>query len=333
MGGPATTAGETISTAAMNRLLEYEPADLTVSVEAGMKWRDFQALLAANRQMVPLDPACYDEATVGGVLASNSCGSRRRLYGSVRDMVIGLRFATMKGEVIQSGGMVVKNVAGLDVGKLMIGSFGTLGVIGVANFKLAPIPPVSATFLQRAPTLDGIVKQRDAVITGLLQPAAIDLIKEDKQWVLALQVGATERVMERYRRELGGAEMLNGPSEEAFWQRLREFSPTWMKANPEGAVVRVSTELSEMGGAIASLPGPVLARAGNGVTYGAFPDAAAAEQWVKSSPRRAVIEWAPPNSPVVRWPKPGNDFAVMEQIKHMLDPGNLLNRGRLYGRL
>ena len=333
MGGTGPAANETISTAAMNRLLEYEPADLTVSVEAGMKWRDFQALLAANQQMVPLDPPCYEEATVGGVLASNTCGPRRRLFGSVRDMVIGLRFATMKGEMIQSGGMVVKNVAGLDIGKLMFGSFGTLGVIAVANFKLTPVPLVSATFLQRAPTLDGIMKLRDAVLTGLLQPAAIDIIKDDGQWVLALQVGATQRVMERYRRELGGAEMLDGPIEAAFWQRLREFSPNWMKANPGGAVVRVSTELSEMGRAMAALPGPVLARAGNGVVYGAFPDAAAAAQWVKGSPHRAVIEWAPPDSPVERWPKPGNDFAVMEQIKRMLDPGNLLNRGRLYGRL
>ena len=333
MGGPVSATNETISTAAMNRLLEYEPADLTVSVEAGMKWRDFQALLAANQQTVPLDPPCYEDATVGGVLASNTCGPRRRLYGSVRDVVIGLRFVTMKGEAIQSGGMVVKNVAGLDVGKLMIGSFGTLGVIAVANFKLAPVPTVSATFLQRAATLDGIMKLRAAVLTGLLQPAAIDVIKEEEQWVLALQVGATERVMERYRRELGGAEMLNGQSEAAFWQGLREFSPNWMKANPEGAVVRVSTELAEMGRAMAALPGPVLARAGNGVTYGAFPDAAAAAQWVKSSPHRAVIEWAPPNSPVERWPKPGHDFTVMEQIKRMLDPGSLLNRGRLYGRL
>jgi glycolate oxidase FAD binding subunit len=335
MGGPASPADRTISLAAMNRVLEYEPNDLTVSVEAGLKWSEFQQQLAAHRQMVPLDPPWYEDATVGGVLASNGCGPRRRLYGSARDVVIGLRFATMTGEAIQSGGMVVKNVAGLDLGKLMIGSFGTLGVIAVANFKLAPVPPVSATFLQRASTPEEIIKLRDAVLTGLLQPAAIDILKEPAggRWTLALQVGATERVMERYRRELGGAEMLSGENEKSFWRAAREFTPDWMKAHAGGAVVRVSSELSEVGPVLASLPGPALSRAGNGVTYGAFEDAAAASAWAQSSPHRAVIEASPPGSTVERWPNPGNDFGVMEQIKQMLDPKRLLNAGRLYGRL
>ena len=330
MGGPVTLADVTISTASMNKLLEYEPNDLTVSVEAGMKWRAFQELLAANNQMVPLDPPCYDDATVGGVLAANTSGPRRRQYGSVRDVVIGMRFATVDGQVIQSGGMVVKNVAGLDIGKLLIGSFGTLGVIGAANFKLAPVPPVTATFVQRSVSLDETMKRRDAVLAGVLQPAAIDVVKEDGQWLLALQVGGTERVMERYRRELGGAET-PGPG---FWDRVREFAPAWMQENPNGAVVRVSCELREVGQVLASLPaGPAVARAGNGVVYGAFREATVAAQWVKGTHFRAVVEWAPAPSQMERWPKPGNDFGVMEQIKGMVDPGKLLNRGRLYGRL
>jgi hypothetical protein len=107
-----------------------------------------------------------------------------------------------------------------------------------------------------------------------------------------------------------------------------------MKENPNGAVVRVSCELREVGQVLASLPaGPAIARAGNGVVYGAFREAATAAQWVKETHFRAVIESAPAESQVERWPKPGNDFGVMEQIKGMLDPGKLLNRGRLYGRL
>ncbi len=334
MGGPALAADVTLSTSAMNKLLEYEPNDLTVSVGAGMKWRDFQARLAQDRQMVPIDPPYYDDATVGGVLAANTCGPRRRQYGSVRDMVIGLRFATMDGRVIQSGGMVVKNVAGLDIGKLMIGSYGTLGVVALANFKVAPLPPVTATFIQRAGKLEEIMKRRDAALTGVLQPAALDVLSEgDGQWLLALQVGGTERVMARYRRELGGVEFLLGEAEQTFWRRSREFSPDWMKANPGGAVVRVSAELRDVNQVLANLPGPSLARAGNGVVYGAFAEAEAAAQWAKSTSFRAVIESAPPGSPVERWPKPGGDLAVMEEIKRMLDPKNLLNRRRLYGRL
>lgn len=322
-------ADVTISTAAMNRVLDYEPNDLTVSVEAGMKWCDFQQVLAANNQMVPLDPPCFDEATVGGVLAANTCGPRLRQYGSVRDVVIGMRFVTVDGRQIQSGGMVVKNVAGLDMGKLMIGSFGTLAVIAVANFKLAPVPPVNATFLQRSVSLDETMKRRDAVLTGVLQPAALDVLRDGDGWVLAMQVGGTERVIERYRKELGGAEA--GDAE--FWARVREFAPAWMKANPGGAIVRVSCELREVGQVLRSLPGPAWARAGNGVVYGAFELAGEAAKWAQASPFRSVIESAPAGTAVERWLKPGNDFAVMQQIKQMLDPKNLLNRGRLYGRL
>src|SRR5207253_4650689 len=87
-----------------------------------------------------------EQATVGGVVAANSSGPRRRLYGTARDMVIGMTFATLEGKLVQTGGMVVKNVAGLDMGKLMIGSFGTLAAIAVVNFKVHPIP-VTRTFL------------------------------------------------------------------------------------------------------------------------------------------------------------------------------------------
>ena len=94
--------------------------------------------------MVPLDPPFAEAATVGGVVAANSSGPRRRLYGTARDLVIGMQFATLEGKLVQSGGMVVKNVAGLDMAKLMIGSFGTLAAIAVVNFKLLPMPEAGA---------------------------------------------------------------------------------------------------------------------------------------------------------------------------------------------
>ena len=100
--------------------------------------------------MIPLDPpfsdraaeraAFSERATMGGIVAANTSGPRRRLYGSARDMVIGMTFATLEGKLIRTGGMVVKNVAGLDMGKLMIGSFGTLAAIATLNFRLYPSP-------------------------------------------------------------------------------------------------------------------------------------------------------------------------------------------------
>jgi glycolate oxidase FAD binding subunit len=142
MAGPITPADVIVSTSAMTRILQYEPRDLTISVEAGMKWCDLTSTLAANRQMIPLDPPFFETATVGGVTAANTSGPRRRGFGTARDVVIGMKFATLQGKLVSSGGMVVKNVAGLDMAKLMIGSFGTLAGIGVVNFKLAPAPPL-----------------------------------------------------------------------------------------------------------------------------------------------------------------------------------------------
>src|ERR1019366_3558587 len=123
MAGPVEPSAVTVSTTGLTRVLNYEPKDLTISVEAGMPYAELSRLLAENRQMVPLDPPFADLATVGGVVASNSSGPRRRLYGTARDLVIGMTFATLEGKLVKSGGMVVKNVAGLDMGKLMIGSF------------------------------------------------------------------------------------------------------------------------------------------------------------------------------------------------------------------
>src|SRR4029078_11210482 len=123
-----------------------------------------------------LDPPFADGATIGGILAANSSGPWRRLYGTARDLVSGMKFATIEGKVVQSGGMVVKNVAGLDMGKLMIGSFGTLAAIAVANFKLLPAPTVERSVLLPFATLADGIAARNQILTGVLQPAAIDLL-------------------------------------------------------------------------------------------------------------------------------------------------------------
>src|SRR5262249_269649 len=129
-----------------------------------------------NRQMVPLDPPFSAAATVGGTLAANCSGPRRRLYGTARDLVIGMKFATLEGKLIQTGGMGVKNVAGLDMGKLMIGSFGTLAVVPVGNFKLLPMAEMERTFLLGFSELTTALAVRDKLLAGTLQPAALDLL-------------------------------------------------------------------------------------------------------------------------------------------------------------
>ena len=185
----------TISTAAMHRVRQYEPRDLTISVEAGISYCELSRLLAEHRQMIPLDPPFADTATIGGIVAANTSGPRRRLYGTARDLVIGMQFATLEGKLVQSGGMVVKNVAGLDMGKLMIGSFGTLAAIAVVNFKVIPQPPGERTFRFSFACLDEAMAARDAILKSPLDPAAIDLLNPraaetaKPAYVLAVRAG------------------------------------------------------------------------------------------------------------------------------------------------
>jgi glycolate oxidase FAD binding subunit len=345
MGGPPATADVCISTRELDQLVRYEPQDLTVSVGAGMRWDALRRLLAGNRQMVPIDPPLATEATVGGVVAANCSGPRRRQYGSARDAVIGMKFALLDGRLVETGGMVVKNVAGLDMGKLMIGSFGTLAAIAQVNFKVSPVPPYSRTFLLTSAGADAAMATRDKLLRGVLQPVAADLLNphasarfSQEGWLLAVQASGNEKVIERWQRELTGVSMLEGDAEEAFWKQVRDFTPAFLAAHHDGAVARVSVPLAKVGDLAASAPVPLLARAGNGVCYAHFSDCESATRWLASAVSQGcagVLEWVPPRQCTAgeQWPKPGDDFETMRRIKQMFDPECLLNRGRLYGRL
>jgi glycolate oxidase FAD binding subunit len=344
LGAPVIPAQCVVSTARLDRVLQYEPKDLTISVEAGMPWAGFTTLLAGNRQMVPLDPPFADVATVGGVIVSNICGPRRRWFGSARDAVIGMQYATLDGKLVQSGGMVVKNVAGLDTGKLMIGSYGTLGVVTSVNFKLTPVPPVTRTFLFYAPVAKAVFDKRDWILRGVLQPWAIDLLNPHASarlghegWLLAVQAGGSGRVIERYSTELSGAVPLEGDGEAAFWESVREFTPGFLASKPAGVVVRLSTRLSGLATAVEHAPVPVVARAGNGVAYTYFAESDGAHQWLAAAAAkgyRGTIEFhGSGTGGTDLWPAPGGELDVMLRIKRMFDPNHLLNRGRLHGRI
>ena len=345
MAGPVENAEVCVSTAALNRVLEYEPHDLTISVEAGVRWRDLTALVAEHRQMVPLDPPFAENATVGGVIAANSSGPRRRLYGTARDLVIGMKFATLEGKLVQSGGMVVKNVAGLDSAKLMIGSFGTLAAIAVVNFKLIPRPDRERSFLLVSESLSGAIAARDQILHAPLTPSAIDLLNPAgaaglgcKGWTLAIRAGGSTAVMERYERDLASVApgvVLDDYRQETLWRYIENLTPRHLERHPDGAIVRASCTLKGTEPVMGSFAGPALGRAGSGVCYGYFEQSQAAAAWIAEAAAKgwkAVIEFAPEakKSSLELWPKPGGDLEIMKRIKNLFDPSNLLNRGRLY---
>jgi glycolate oxidase FAD binding subunit len=261
---PPVPADVTISTCAMRRVLDYEPRDLTISVEAGLPWSELSQLLAENRQMVPLDPPWHDSATVGGVVATNFSGPRRRLYGTARDLVIGMRFATLEGNVVQSGGMVVKNVAGLDMAKLLIGSWGSLAAIAVVNFKLNPMPAETRTFILNFESADAAFDERDRILRSVLQPAALDILNPAAaslfdlapRFTQLLEAGGSPAVLSRYGSELPRAEVIGCE----IWDQVREFVPR------TGARCVTST-LTGLRDVLRNAQAPAIARAGSGIAY------------------------------------------------------------------
>ena len=332
MAGVIAPSDVTISTAGLNKILKYEPRDLTISVGAGITYCELSHVLAEQRQMIPLDPPYFERATMGGIVAANTSGPRRRLYGGARDMVIGMTFATLEGKLVRTGGMVVKNVAGLDMGKLMIGSFGTLAAIATLNFRVFPMPQATRTFVQDFAALSDAMAARDELLKSRLQPAAMDIVKSADRYRLAVQAGGSAAVLERYSRELARMHALEGMEEEALWREIRERTPEFLRVNPAGAVVRVSCVLTDVGKVLEALPKQAIARAGSGVCYGYFERAADLKHPAAGA---SVVEFAPQEyrQSAVLWPQPGNDFAMMKKIKVMFDPQDLLNRGRLFGRI
>jgi glycolate oxidase FAD binding subunit len=234
----------------MNRIWHYEPADLTVTVETGMKLADFQRFVGKAGLWLALDPPFEAKASIGGILAANSSGPSRFLYGQARDLTLGMSVATSEGKVIRTGGRVVKNVTGYDLSKIFIGSFGTLGVITQASFKLSPLPALRASFRIRGQELLQIREFRRQVVRSPLGVQALEFVDEragrlafegqglggiGKGPELWIQVAGVERAVARTRQEMGrlaqavGAECQSIEQDEAgaVWSRLRDF-PVWL---------------------------------------------------------------------------------------------------------
>ncbi len=176
VGMPAGHTGLIMGLRRLSRLLEHEPGDLTATVEAGMTVEAFQTALRGRGQWLSLDPADADRATVGGVIATNAYGPRRHLYGTARDLLIGVTVVTADGSVVKGGGKVVKNVAGYDLPKLFIGSYGTLGVIVEATVKLRPLPEQEELVCVHFDRLKDAGAAVRAVAASDLIPNAVELL-------------------------------------------------------------------------------------------------------------------------------------------------------------
>ncbi len=352
-GGPIAAAPCRLETTRLDRLLAYEPADLTVSVQAGMRYSELARTLAKSNQFLPLDPPFLETATIGGILAANASGPRRRRYGTARDMVIGMRFATLDGRLVSSGGMVVKNVTGLDMGKLMIGSFGTLAVIVSANFKVFPRPESRVSFVFHSGSVETLLAVRRDILGSALQPDAIDWLDPaaaelaglPPTHAMLIEVSGSPAVMRRYEETYRSLASWSGVESELLsqdtWDRVGECGPRWLQRHPAGALIRVSTVHSRLG-RLLDLTGRVgcatALRAGNAQGLCLAPDgetAGAALDALRGDGFHATLEAAQDDvkGKLVQWDIGGSEFQLMQRLKADFDPLMLLNPGRLYGRI
>ncbi|MEC4816308.1 MAG: FAD-binding oxidoreductase [Scytonema sp. PMC 1069.18] len=236
-GGLVKGVDVVVSTERLNKMIEHAVGDLTVTVEAGMKFSDLQKILTASKQFLALDPTSPESATIGGIVATGDTGSLRQRYGSVRDQVLGITFVRADGEIATAGGRVVKNVAGYDLMKLFTGSFGTLGMIAQVTFRVYPMSEASVTVVLSGKAV-AVSQAADTLRNSALTPTQADVVSSQLVSELGLGQGLgliarfqsiAESVKEQSTRllEVGDKLGLQGAvysaeSEADLWERLRK---------------------------------------------------------------------------------------------------------------
>jgi glycolate dehydrogenase FAD-binding subunit len=361
IGAPPARLDAAVVTRRLNRVIDYQPDDMTVTVEAGLTLAELQETLGRRRQFLPLDPPLADRATIGGTVAADASGPWRAGFGAARDWLIGVRIVGADGQLVKGGGRVVKNVAGYDLCKLYTGSLGTLGVLAELTFKVMPLPETSA---MAALPLD--LPQVEPLLAALmdsdLAPAALELFgagadpagaapegglallarfdgpREAVEWQLAeLEAMAARSGIVRHLSTLT-------PDD---WQRVRDWpAGPWEWLAMAGALSSDVAALVEAGqrlAATAGVPLEIAARAATGAIFfgarGPLTSEAAREltdhvrgEAVARGGSLVILNAAPElREGLDHWGALGPELRLMKEIKAQLDPNGTLNPGRFVG--
>lgn len=317
----------------LDRVIEYEPADMTVTVEAGITIGALQSLLAEHGQFLPIDAPA--DASVGGVLAADVSGPSRHAYGLPRDWLIGCRIVLADGTIVKGGGRVVKNVAGYDIPKLVVGSLGTLGVIAEATFKLAPLPVAQETLLVRCETIDKAAKLIFAADERSLALRAAGIKHAASETTAAFWLSGTSAAVERTQREI--TELASG--------RIEHADDAWWTPTNDAASDSVTLHTSVLPSEVAGLVEQLARRVSDVVAYPttgmaiAYADAADAaalieemRRYVSANGGSVVVASAPVEvkQRVDVWGEI-ESLDVMRALKQQFDPKATLNPGRYVG--
>ena len=233
-GGGSKTAlsapgdGAALEISGLQGLLEYEPSEYTFTALAGTRLDEIEHLLAEHGQYLPFDPPLKERgATLGGTVASGLSGSGRYRYGGVRDFLLGVKFIDSAGDLARVGGKVVKNAAGFDISKLMVGSLGRYGAMVELSFKVFPRPAAFTTLIAGYAALEPALKTLIQVSNSPLDVFAMDLEPGTEGVNLLIRIGGLPESLparvERLRSMVGQVRVIDGDSESKMWSDVGEF--------------------------------------------------------------------------------------------------------------
>lgn len=264
IGSPPARYDIALDLTRMNRVLAYDPRDLTLGAEPGARIEDLLLVLSEQKQLLPLAVPFSDRATIGGIVAANSSSPLRHSYGAVRDFCLGMEFVTGGGAAAKSGGRVVKNVTGYDLHKLLVGSLGTLAVITRVNFRTFPVLEAQGMFVASFSGAESAFGFCRAIAHSVLTPQIVEvadpgaahvLFSADtparitpQLWSVIVTAAGQPSVVDRHARELGhlasaaNAEeflRLNDSESLSVLARIREFPRLVLEAAPSAAIFRI----------------------------------------------------------------------------------------------
>jgi glycolate oxidase FAD binding subunit len=334
LGNPPRALDAVIRTTALDRVLDYSPEDQTITVEAGMRLAALDVLLAQHDQVLPIDVGDRQNATVGGAIAVNAFGARRHRYGSIKDLIVGVEIVRPDGVVARGGGKVVKNVAGFDLPKLMVGSLGTLGGVASATLRVFPRPGVTrAVLVAAAPASDLL---RAALDDPSLDPLAV--VHHPAQGGVVLTFAGLAASVEGQIAHLAtlaathgaACEELDGDAQRrcAAAEAAVRCSGAWRWTTSTG-IARGLTVMQPPETALAlSYPtlGVALASAADDPALDAFAARREAGTVFHALPARV-------RERVDAWGEPPPSWRIMRALKHNFDPHGLCNPGRFVGGL
>jgi len=360
-GGIPRRPGVAIDTTGISQLIDYPFADMTITIEAGMTLAALRAILAQQRQRVLIDAPDPDQATLGGIYATNSSGPRRYAAGRPRDQIIGVSFVTSRAVVVKGGGRVVKNVAGYDFPKLLTGSMGTLGIITGMTLKVRPIPEASALVWAPFWNLRSLALVLDQLNTSLTRPIALELLNgpgaravgqglglPTGHGILVIgyedNAGSVRWQLDRLRTELARDDVaiLEGEDAHPLWKALTDFSAARLGPVSLVANLRPSSVASFAFG-LNPEQWSAQAHAGNGVVHAHATGDWTLEKLAQQLDKlrhlateeggnlilsRCPTEW---KETLRVWGQPRADWAIAERVKAALDPHGAMNPGRFVG--